>query len=519
MIQKNLEVLASKIPPFFQGSRMLLFGQMCAVYLTFKTLNAFRRDIMVYGFLPTMGLYFKEILKTTFQLFNRVPSVRKEVDTQVQKIIDDMKKEMVDSPSNSTSGAIIIPESGFDDGKILNILMKRMEEGKIDWKKGRVSGAIYHGGKQMIDLTNQAMSIFNVTNPLHPDVFPGLRRIEAEVVSMTLEMFHAPEDGCGTVTSGGTESILMSVRAHLERAKKEKNVKKPNLVAPVTAHTAFHKACDYFGIDLVLIPVDEKTGRLVGSAVNYPHGAMDDIVGLANLAKYYDIGMHVDCCLGSFVIAFMEDAGFKTDPFDFRVPGYGFAPKGTSVIMYSNSNLRKYQYFVTTRWPGGIYASPTIPGSRPGSLIAGCWAAMVSMGKKGYIQSCKDIVNSRIKIQKGIESIPGLKIVGDPVTSVVAFGAVEPLNIYSIKDCMTSKGWGLSTLQYPPALHMACTRLTVGAEDQLIDDLRNSVQEVNENPESFAKGSAAMYGTAVSLPDDAPLNTIASGFLDALYEI
>ncbi|OMJ20187.1 Sphingosine-1-phosphate lyase [Smittium culicis] len=392
---------------------------------------------------------------------------------------------------------------------------------------------------------NKAIGIYNITNPLHPDVFPGLRRLDAEVVSMVLRMFNSPEDGCGTTTSGGTESIIMAVRAHLEKAKKERNVTNPNLVAPVTIHTAFDKACGYFNIELIRIPIDNKSGKvdihilekainkntimIAGSAINYPHGVMDDIETMASIAMKKGIGMHVDCCLGSFLMPFMEDAGFKIPNFDFRVPGvtsiscdthkYGFAPKGSSVIMYSNRKLRHYQYFVCTEWPGGIYASPTIAGSSslPGSLIAGCWAALVSIGKEGYITSCRNIVNSRIKIQQGIESIDELEIIGEPICSVVAFSSNSSINIYAINDAMKERGWGLSVLQYPPALHIACTALTVGTEDVFIQDLKSSISEVKANPENFSKGSAAMYGMSASLPDRAPVEDITRGYLDSLY--
>ncbi|OLY81068.1 Sphingosine-1-phosphate lyase [Smittium mucronatum] len=408
-----------------------------------------------------------------------------------------------------------LPSSGLNSEQILDILEKRMSEGHVDWKSGKVSGAVYAWNEDRIKLVNQAINIYNVTNPLHPDVFPGLRRLDAEIVSMVLDMYNAPANGCGTTTSGGTESILMTVRAHHLKAQKERGVKYPNLIAPTTIHTAFDKACDYFGIQLIHIPIDPVSGKvnlnilqkainsqtimIAGSAINYPHGVMDDIEAMASIAESRGIGMHVDCCLGSFLMPFMKDAGFTVPLFDFRLTGYGFAPKGSSVIMYSNKNLRQYQYFVSTEWPGGIYASPTIAGSRPGSLIAGCWAAMTSIGRDG------------------IESIEGLEIIGDPICSVVAFSSNGPINIYAIHDAMTSRGWGLSALQRPPALHIACTGLTVGAEDLLLQDLKSSIAEIEANPERFSKGSSAMYGMAVSLPDQAPVQEITRGYLDALY--
>ncbi|OMJ26260.1 Sphingosine-1-phosphate lyase, partial [Smittium culicis] len=434
MLQKILESGRNldfpSMETLLKVDKMRLFGQLVLIYYSAGIIYSFGKDAFIYGFSETIYQLYKKALSTSFKAFQTVPGTKSLIDSEVNKIVKSFEEKMIDSASkNGIEDTLELPSIGFDPEKTIDILEKRMNEGHIDWKSGRVSGTVYFGGLEHINLMNKAIGIYNITNPLHPDVFPGLRRLDAEVVSMVLRMFNSPEDGCGTTTSGGTESIIMAVRAHLEKAKKERNVTNPNLVAPVTIHTAFDKACGYFNIELIRIPIDNKSGKvdihilekainkntimIAGSAINYPHGVMDDIETMASIAMKKGIGMHVDCCLGSFLMPFMEDAGFKIPNFDFRVPGvtsiscdthkYGFAPKGSSVIMYSNRKLRHYQYFVCTEWPGGIYASPTIAGSSslPGSLIAGCWAALVSIGKEGYITSCRNIVNSRIKIQQG----------------------------------------------------------------------------------------------------------------------
>ncbi|PVU95921.1 hypothetical protein BB561_001502 [Smittium simulii] len=543
-LEKCSDITKTAPTLFLQSDKIRLFGYACLFYYGINSVAQLSRELMIYGLVPTIRAYTKILFQKFFQALQGVSFVKNVVDNKVGKIVDKLQKDMINEDAkNGIPDYISLPAEGMTDDAVLEILESRMKEGKIDWKNGRVSGAIYHGGDDMVNLTNKAISLYNVTNPLHPGVFPGLRRLEAEIVAMTLEMFHGDNEQCGVTTSGGTESIIMSIRAHLQFAKSTKNITKPNIIVPVTIHTAFDKACDYFGIEIIHIPIDEKTGKVVlsavknainyntimlaGSAVNYPHGVMDDIKSLSEIAQKYNIGMHVDCCLGSFVIAFMEQAGYDVDVFDFRLPGvtaiscdthkYGFAPKGTSVLMFANKELRRYMYFIATKWPGGIYASPSMPGSRPGSLIAGCWAAMTSMGKQGYISSCKNIIESRMKIQKGIESIKELFIIGNPICSVVAFGSIKSVNIYSIKDSMEKKGWDLSTLHYPPALHIACTMLTIGNEEQLLEDLQASVNEVIADPMKYSAGSAAMYGAAVSLPDDAPIETIAAGFIDSLY--
>ncbi|KAJ3077716.1 hypothetical protein HK102_005012, partial [Quaeritorhiza haematococci] len=206
---------------------------------------------------------------------------------------------------------------------------------------------------------------------------------------------------------------------------------------------------------------------------------------------------------------------------------YGFAPKGSSVILFRNNQLRKWMYTVTTDWPGGIYASPTIAGSRPGALVAGCWTAMVRMGESGYVQATKEIVGVARRIKSGISSIPRLRVIGDPLISVVAFDALPPLSTYGLADLLSRKGWHLNVLQYPPAIHIACTYLTAKgspsekngrtiAEKALLDDIREAVEMLKENPGAGEGEVAAIYGSAATVPDRSVVGDIACGFLDAL---
>lgn len=417
------------------------------------------------------------------------------------------------------------------------------------WKQGKLSGAVYHGGDDMEEIIVNAFKRYVVSNPLHPDVFPAIRKMEAEVVAMCLRMYNHP-NGAGTTTSGGTESILMSCKTHREWARDVKGITEPEMIIPSSAHAAFDKAGKYFGIKIHHIPVDPHTRQvnikhvrrainantimLVGSAVNFPDGCMDDIEALSVLAKKYRLGLHVDCCLGSFIVPFLEKLGYPAPRFDFRVEGvtaiscdthkYGFAPKGSSVIMYRSADLRRYQYYLNPTWSGGVYASPSMSGSRPGSLIAGAWAAMQYMGQSGYEASCREIVDCRIKIQNAIETeIPELRILGKPVASVVAFAAAEtPLgekvNVLEVGDSMSKRGWHLNALTGPAAVHIACTRLTIPMVDQFVADLKDCVVEVKGKP--AGKGNmVALYGLGnSSAVGPALVSRLATMFLDTLYK-
>ncbi|KAI9442548.1 PLP-dependent transferase [Lactarius indigo] len=435
-----------------------------------------------------------------------------------------------------------LPKQGCTLGWILDAMdqMDREAPSQTDYRDGKLSGAVYHGGDDMDKVLVAAFQRYCVSNPLHPDVFPAVRKMEAEIVAMCLRMYNNPT-GAGATTSGGTESILMSVKTHRDWARAVKGISEPEMhvfirfILPIMI---------YFGIKLHSIPVDPETRQVnmkrvyramsvsfvVGSAINFPDGCQDDIAGLGRLAKSYNIGLHVDCCLGSFIMPFLEKAGFSSEPFDFRVEGvtaiscdthkYGFAPKGSSVIMYRSSDLRQYQYYVNPEWSGGVYASPGLAGSRSGALIAGTWAAMHYMGEEGYVESCRAIVGTAKIIEQAIQNtFPELYVLGKPPASVVAFGSRVPdLDILEVGDKMSKKGWHLNALQNPPGLHIACTRLTVSMVETFIIDLKEAIWE--------AKGSSAGKGTMVSLyglGNSSPIGpqmvgVVISAFLDALYK-
>lgn len=488
------------------------------IYVIIKNLLLISNYIRVYGAYGTANQFYTYVKRVAFKVFVSTPGIKGKVQKQVKDALAGLDEKML--PKAGTTRYHHLPSSGMSKEQ-LQIELKRLHDmgGETDWESGKVSGAIYHGGKEMGELLSSAYSLFSLSNPLHPDVFPGVRKMEAEVVQMVLNMFNAPSTGGGTTTSGGTESILMACKAARERGKLEKGITKPEMIVPITVHAAFDKAASYFGMTLHHVNVDpityqvdlttverlinKNTVLLAGSAPNFPHGVIDDISSLSALGLRHDIPVHVDACLGSFLVPFLEKAGFEAPLFDFRLPGvtsiscdthkYGFAPKGSSVVMYRDRSLRKYQYFVATDWPGGVYASPSIAGSRPGAIIAGCWTAMMNMGENGYTDSCREIVGTRAKIQARIENeVPELRIIGRPLVSVVAFDS-PVVNIYSVGDKMSKLGWHLNGLQTPPALHIACTKLTVNAVDSLISDLKSCVAEVIKEGGGGDAGSMGMY--------------------------
>ena len=445
-----------------------------------------------------------------------------------------------------------LPTSGRPREEILSLMeeLRALEEPR--WKAGYASGSVYHGDSEHIDFLNQVYAIQSQANQLHPDVWPSAAKFEAEIVAMTAHMLNADkagapfgsEDGiCGSVSSGGSESILLAMKTYRDWAEETKGITAPEIVVPVTAHAAFHKAAQYFNIDLRLVEMDDdfranlaqvdraitdNTIALVGSAPNFPFGTIDPIEAMSELARQRGIGMHVDCCLGGFFMPWAERLGQDVPPFDFRLPGvtsmscdthkYGYAAKGTSVVLYRGLELRHHQFFTIADWPGGLYYSPTFSGSRPGALSAVCWAAMVTTGEEGYLEATRQILEAVAVMRTGIEAIPELRLLGQPV-GPFAFAA-DDLNIYQVMDQMSYKGWALTGLQKPAALHVSPTlrHAQPGVAQRFVDDLQAAVAIVRDTPD-IEGGMAPIYGLATAIPDRSMVHDMLRQVMDVYYRL
>jgi glutamate/tyrosine decarboxylase-like PLP-dependent enzyme len=333
------------------------------------------------------------------------------------------------------------------------------------------------------------------------------------------------------------------MKTYRDWARAEKGIKQPEMIVPVTAHAAFEKASDYFQIKRVEIPVDESyaadvqaakralTGNtiaIVGSAPSFPHGIIDPIAELSELARQAGVGFHTDACLGGFVLPWAEKLGYMVPPFDFRLPGvtsmsadthkYGYASKGTSVVLYRRPALRRYQYFAAADWPGGLYFSPTFAGSRPGALSAACWAAMVTMGEDGYMSASQRILETAAVIRKGIKTMPDLYILGDPLW-VIAF-ASESVDIYRVMEAMMASGWSLNGLHKPGCVHLCVTlrHTQPGVAERFLIDLAKAVKDVKNQPEKTGR-MAPVYGMAATLPFRGMVTDLLKRYIDLLYKV
>jgi glutamate/tyrosine decarboxylase-like PLP-dependent enzyme len=384
--------------------------------------------------------------------------------------------------------------------------MARMRERKrqdADWRGARTWSLIYPAGEDVDEVLREANLLYLYENALNPFRFPSVRSMESEVVEMTLDLLGAP-GGSGAMTSGGTESILMAVKTARERARAERGVVRPRLVAPRSAHPAFAKAAHYLGLELVQIPlrddgradaeaakrlVDDETALVVGSAPCYPFGVVDPIEELAAIARERGASFHTDACLGGFVLPFLERLGEKVPPWDFRVPGvstisadvhkYGYATKGASVVAHRDpESVRKYQLFLYSDWPGGIYGSFAMAGARPAAPIAAAWAVMNYLGEEGYLRMVRALRDTTHKLREGIDAIPGLRVLADPVMSVLAFVSTsDGIDIAAVGDAMDDRGWHLDRQKPPDALHLMVSPAHAQVADRFLADLRDAVAQ------------------------------------------
>nr|CCC91068.1 putative sphingosine phosphate lyase-like protein [Trypanosoma congolense IL3000] len=475
------------------------------------------------------------------------PIIRKEVKKSCEQIKMPSKK--------GEYKARRLPEHGFSEEEVLGLVKEFHEDLDKPFDEGTLSGAVYHGGKSHTDLLNRVIRMFLWSNPLHSDVFGAVRKMEAEVVSMVLHMFngHLLPDACGTLTSGGTESIIMALKAYRDWARDTRGIKTPSIIMGITAHPAFDKGAEYFGIDLVKIPVDPVTKQvnpremekyikyntiaIVGSAPTFPHGVIDPIEELSEIACRHNIGLHVDCCLGGFIVPFMEKAGFSVPIVDFRFPGvtsiscdthkYGFAPKGTSTVLYRTQELRSYQFCCVADWPGGMYCSPAVCGSKNGSVIAGAWASMVRLGEKGYIDCCRKIVEARIKMTDALSQLPYIYIIGKPSACVFAFGS-DVIDIFILNEGLRERGWFLNCLQFPSGLQFSVTLLQ--ANDGVVERFIKDVSEIGgqmykEHEEAVNRGDkrstasskSTLYGSQQKISDRTIIQDVMKEFLNRYY--
>ena len=397
-----------------------------------------------------------------------------------------------------------LPTKGIPAPQVFDEL-ESLRAGDVDWRSGRVFSLAYYAGPQAIAVAEDAYRRFSGENALSTDAFPSLRIMQQDVLSMVGPWLGAHKDSAGFMTSGGTESILMVVKAARDQFAQTRGVTTPNIVLPTSAHAAFEKACHYFGVesrrsavgqdwraDIAAMErlIDDNTVMLVASAPQYPQGVVDDVTGIAALASQHGINCHVDACMGGVTLAYLVKLGHPIPAWNLSVPGvtsisvdlhkYGYTSKGASVVMYSSKSLRAHQGFFTDNWLGGMYASSGMLGTKSGGSIASAWAVLRHLGDDGYTALVRQTRNATEQLANHIVAHPHLVLRAYPDSTLICFGAADPsvLNVFAVADELRIRGWYVDRQTPPDSLHCTVNAIHHDKIDAFVVDLDASIELV-----------------------------------------
>eukprot|EP01128_Nolandella_sp_AFSM9_P007199 TRINITY_DN3884_c0_g1_i1.p1 TRINITY_DN3884_c0_g1~~TRINITY_DN3884_c0_g1_i1.p1 ORF type:complete len:525 (-),score=149.79 TRINITY_DN3884_c0_g1_i1:1370-2944(-) len=455
---------------------------------------------------------------------NVIPGAAGAVEAGMEKDVENNVKELFPKVEG-VNPLYSLPKEGLPKDEIFKLLTAMSQK---DCNPAKTFALAYETGDDGShhEFLEKVTQQFMWGNALNPMAFPSLRKMENDCVSMTLDLFNAPKSGRGTMTSGGTESLLMAVKAYRDYAKKNRGITEPEMILAESAHPALHKAGAYFGVKVLVakcpapayvVDVDQvaslitaNTILLVGSASSYPHGVVDPIVSLASLAKRKGLPLHVDACIGGFYLPFAEKLGEKTPLWDYRVDGvtsisadlhkYGYSAKGASIITYVSDDYRQHQFYAYSEWTGGLFASPSALGSRGGGAIAAAWASMVVIGESGYLKLSQKVLDTKAFMLKSLKEMDGISIIGSPDSSIIAF-TNEKYDIMAISDVMENvEGWKVERQQNPSCIHLTVMPQHEKTKEAFVAALIRSIAHVKEHPELANTGTAAIYGMVAKVP-------------------
>ncbi len=404
-----------------------------------------------------------------------------------------------------------IPRKARSKEEVLQTLQS-YKANDMPWRDGRTWAYVYDPGAAAEEVIKQAYSLYLSENGLDPTVFPSILRLENELVAMAAAHLKGDHDVVGNFTSGGTESLILAVKTARDFARaKRPQIKEPEIILPTTAHAAFHKACHYLCVKPVLVPVDTTTFKadpeairraitpntilLVGSAVSYAHGVVDPIRDIGQIALEHDLLLHVDGCMGGFLLPYFRRLGAPVPDFEFNVPGvtsismdfhkYAFAAKGASVILHRNKDLRRHQIYACANWTGYTIINPTVQSTKSAGPLAAAWAVLNFIGDDGYLEIARQVLDATRRIAAGIEHIDGLRLLGKPEMNLVAFTS-DVVSVFHVIDEMKDLGWyiqpQLGLHGSKENIHLSVNPASVKWVDALLADLKTCVDKARSMP-------------------------------------
>ncbi|KAE9547094.1 hypothetical protein FO519_009694 [Halicephalobus sp. NKZ332] len=477
---------------------------------------------------------------------NAGPYAKRNFTDEMAKIEKDLYHSIHESDTTKICFKVL-PENGMSTDKLIDLTgaYNKLETPK--YLEGKVSGAVFssESNEEEMKVYRAVFEKFAWSNPVWPKLYPGVRKMEAEVVRMTCDLFHGDEETCGTMTTCGSMSIILACLAHRNRAY-SRGIKKPEIILPSSADNSFIKASVVINLTVIKIPVDPKTFKvpidkvrkainsntalIVASAPNYPYGTIDDIEALGELAMKHDIPLHIDACLGGFLLPFVDCQEYGIPKFDFSVSGvtsisaathkYGLAPKGSSVVCYRNKTYLHHQYFCEFDWHGGIHASSTLEGSRAGLNIALCWAAMLFYGKNNYVEKSKAIIETTRKIRDGIAKIPQLRLQGESDICIISFTS-DIIDIHRFQELMSKRGRQLTNLQFPSGVHLMVTlnHTKPGVAEKLLEDIQDVIALIVKTPNQETNEAITFRGISLKISNGLIVRDVTNAYLDACYSL
>lgn len=419
-----------------------------------------------------------------------------------------------------------IPANGLPHQTILAQLAAK-KSGDANWRSGRIWSMVYFVNDAHLHLMEEASKLFLSENQLNPLAFQSLLNIERELVGMAAGLLHGDEATTGVFTSGGTESIMLALYAYRELARRQKRFGSGALeiVVPQSIHPVFEKAAHLLDLKVRKAPVGadfqadpkaieklitRRTILLAASAPTYPHGVLDPIEDIAAIARKHRLPLHIDACLGGFMLPWVERLGYPVAPWDFRVPEvtsisadwhkFGYGIKGASVILYRDMALMRNQFFVSTDWSGGIYASRALMGSRSGSTLAAAWAAVYALGETGYLDLARQLMEGCQKLRNLLETLPEIEVLGNPCMSALAYRTKQGKpDLFILAEAMESRGWFLDRQHLPDSIHLTLMPHHLPHLDAYINDLKAVLLTLKDQPAQLSE-NAAFYGLAARIP-------------------
>ena len=396
-----------------------------------------------------------------------------------------------------------MPKEGTNWAEVRENMIARGEN-DANWRDGKTAVYVFNAGPEVAEVQREAYTLYMSENGLGPIAFPSLAQMEQEVIQMAVSILHGPAESTGAITSGGTDSITMALKTARDFARAEKGLSAPaNIVLPQSAHPAFDKAAHLMDIEVRRIALktdgsyeadplamgaacDDRTVMMVGSAPNFPHGIIDPIEALGEVAQAQDIWLHTDACVGGYFAPFARMNGVDVPPFDFDVPAvrsisadlhkYGYAAKGASTVLFRSSELFKHMPFETRNWSGAPMTTPTLAGTRPGGAISAAWAVMKVLGVEGYQEKQGLVCKTRERADAGVKAL-GFEVLGNPVLGLIAFRHPEHDN-FAIYSEMYRRGWFTSITTQPPSLHLMLSPKHSEVIDDYLSDLSESTEIV-----------------------------------------